>query len=336
MHNRAFAELQIAVITRRQRQQLFDLGARRGNAGVGRAHQFDHVGIALVRHDRTAGGVLRRQCNKCELGAGEQTQIPGKTTQVQQRGRQGFDRRHLELAARQLRIRRRHLQAAEAQRFGDMIAIQRQIHPVTGGAAERIGIDPCQRIARALRVVDEAFGPRCPPHAQRRHHRALQMRVARQRQRLFGLCARQRDLRAFGTQGMQTRKTIFQPQPRRHQNLVVAAAAGVDLAARIAEAFDQSRFDRRMAVLEACVQHEIVVAEIFAKVVQFDLDGCELIGSENADPQQAFGMRATGFDVEQQELAIEDHVLASEERLDACIDFHAGFLPKQVGHRKHL
>ena len=285
MHDRAFAELQIAVITRRQRQQLFDLGARCGNAGIGRAHQFDHIGIALVRHDRTAGGVLRRQRDERELGAGEQAQIPGEAAQIEQRGSQRFDRRHLELAARQLCVRRRDLQPSKTKRFGHMIAIQRQIHPVTGGGAERIGVDPYQRVARTLRVVDEPFGPRRPPHAQRRHHRALQMGIARQRQKPFGLCACERDLGAFDAQCMQTRKTIFQPQPRCDQNLIVAAAARMDFPAGIAEALDQPRFDRRMTVFVALVEHEIAVAEILCEIVQLELDPCELVSGENADPQ---------------------------------------------------
>ncbi|MEF9943599.1 MAG: hypothetical protein RR758_05395, partial [Burkholderiaceae bacterium] len=61
MEDRAFTRLQVALVTGRQRQQLFDLGARRSDARMGGAHQFDDVGIALVRHDRAAGGVLRRQ-----------------------------------------------------------------------------------------------------------------------------------------------------------------------------------------------------------------------------------------------------------------------------------
>jgi hypothetical protein len=43
-------------------------------------------------------------------------------------------------------------------------------------------------------------------------------------------------------------------------------------------------------------------------------------------------MRTAGLDVEQEEFAIEDHVLAGEKRLDAGIDLDAGFLPEQIGH----
>ena len=107
VEDRALAELQVAVVARRQRQQLFDLGARRRDAGVAGAHQLDHVGVALVRHDRTAGRVLRRQRDETELGAGEQAQVPGQAAQVEHRAAQRLERRHLELAARQLRVDRR-------------------------------------------------------------------------------------------------------------------------------------------------------------------------------------------------------------------------------------
>ena len=38
-------------------------------------------------------------------------------------------------------------------------------------------------------------------------------------------------------------------------------------------------------------------------------------------------MRAAGVDVEQEELAVEDHVVAGEEALDARVDLDAGLLP---------
>ncbi|KAG1440351.1 hypothetical protein G6F55_013512 [Rhizopus delemar] len=83
MEDGALGRLQVAVIARRQRQKLLDLGTRGGDAGVGRAHQLDHVRIALVGHDRTAGGVLRRPCDAAEFGAGEQRQAPGDGAQRQ-------------------------------------------------------------------------------------------------------------------------------------------------------------------------------------------------------------------------------------------------------------
>ena len=43
-------------------------------------------------------------------------------------------------------------------------------------------------------------------------------------------------------------------------------------------------------------------------------------------------MRAAGGDVVQEELAVEDDVVAGEEGLDPGVDLDAGFLPEKVGH----
>ena len=67
------------------------------------------------------------------------------------------------------------------------------------------------------------------------------MRVARDRQALFGLGTVQRDPGDVTTQFGDARQLFLQPQPRGDQHLVVAAAAGVDLAAGIAQAFGEPR-----------------------------------------------------------------------------------------------
>ena len=122
-------------------------------------------------------------------------------------------------------------------------------------------------------------------------------------------------------------QAILQPQAGGDQHLVVAAAAGVDLAAGVAEAFDQVRLDRRMAVFILLVEDESAGAEIVRQRLQFVREAGHLVGIEDADLLQALGMRAAGLDIKQEELAIEDHVLAGEETLDAFVDLDAGFLP---------
>src|SRR5690606_4346733 len=53
---------------------------------------------------------------------------------------------------------------------------------------------------------------------------------------------------------------------------------------------------------------------------------------QQADPLQAFCVRLARLDVEQEELAVEQHVVAGEEGLDVRVHFDAGFLPEQIGH----
>src|SRR5690606_19067590 len=120
---------------------------------------------------------------------------------------------------------------------------------------------------------------------------------------------------------------------RRHQYLVVAAASVVDLAAGIAQAFGQARLDRGMSILEALVEHERAGAEIRSQLRQFALQARQLVVRQDADALQPFGVGSAGTDVVQEELAVQDHVVAGEEALDIRIHRHAGLLPEQSAHR---
>src|SRR5690606_16599915 len=61
-------------------------------------------------------------------------------------------------------------------------------------------------------------------------------------------------------------------------------------------------------------------------------DPGQFVGRQHADALQAFGVRLARLDVEQEELAVEDDVVAGEEGLDLRIHFDAGFLPEQLAH----
>ena len=74
---------------------------------------------------------------------------------------------------------------AKPSACGRVLAVERQIDAVAGRGAERVRVDPGQRLSRArTRVVDERLGEAGEPQRRRRDDRALQMRVARHRQRL--------------------------------------------------------------------------------------------------------------------------------------------------------
>jgi len=88
-----------------------------------------------------------------------------------------------------------------------------------------------------------------------------------------------------------------------------------------------------MAVLEAVIEHEGTGAEVRGQRVQLTLERRSLIGADHADVLQAFHVRLAGGDVVQEELAIEDHVVAGQEPHDARVDLDAGFLPEGLSHR---
>src|SRR3546814_3776542 len=85
--------------------------------------------------------------------------VPGDAAQVEHGAAQGLERGKLELAARELGIGRGDLHAAEAERLRGMVAVEREVDAVAGGAAQRVGIDPSRGVTCPLRIVDEGLGP---------------------------------------------------------------------------------------------------------------------------------------------------------------------------------
>ncbi len=126
----------------------------------------------------------------------------------------------------------------------------------------------------------------------------------------------------------------LQPQPRRHQDLVVAAAASVHLAPGVAEPLDQARLDRGMAILVALVEDEGAAAEIGRQRVEFARQRRRFFRIEQADVGQSTDVRLARLDVVQEELAVEHDVVAGEEAHDAFVGTDSLFLPEQVTHKR--
>ena len=87
-----------------------------------------------------------------------------------------------------------------------------------------------------------------------------------------------------------------------------------------------------MAVLVLLVQDEGAGAEVIGQDRQLAQEPVQLALAEDADALQAFGMGAAGGDVVEEELAVQDHVVAGQEALDLRIHGHAGLLPQQLSH----
>ncbi len=91
-----------------------------------------------------------------------------------------------------------------------------------------------------------------------------------------------------------------------------------------------------MAVLVLLVQHEGTALEVLGQQCQLALDAGQFLGGEDANVLQALGVRGRGAAVVQEELTIQDDVIASKEGLDLGVHGHAGFLPQQVCHEGNL
>ena len=175
---------------------------------------------------------------------------------------------------------------------------------------------------------------RRPPHARRRHDRALQVGVAGQRQRGFGFGAGRARPRALSRHSAATRASRSFSHSRvatstwslRLRPVWILRPASPRRSTRRASIAEWPSSNRssstKRAAAEVLGQRRRVRAR--ARRVRR--------ASRMPIALQAFGMRAAGLDVEQEELAVEDHVLAGEEALDARVDLDAGLLPQQVAH----
>src|SRR5690606_11524833 len=82
----------------------------------------------------------------------------------------------------------------------------------------------------------------------------------------------------------------------------------------------------------ACEQSEGAGFDGGGPRLRLAAQGIALVPGEQADAGEPVGMRRRGGDVVQDELPVQQHVIAGQEGLDARIHFHAGLLPEQLAH----
>ncbi len=231
------------------RQRLEQAGLGRGGAA---AHQLEDVGVALLRHDRGAGGHRLGQGDEAELAAAPQHQVRRQPSEVLQC--QGDLEQHLRLglAARQLHRGHRFLHGREAEAAASGLAVDRQQrHTVAGRRAERVLVDAAQAGAEPQGVVAQLGRESSGPQRHRAGHRGLMVGVAGQRRRRLArrqLVERGGDgARALGERG----HLVAQVEAQRRQHLVVARAAEVEARARFADRRGEAALERGVDVLVA-------------------------------------------------------------------------------------
>src|SRR5262249_12415956 len=104
-------------------------------------------------------------------------------------------------------------------------------------------------------------------------------------------------------------------------DLVVAAAAGVQLAADVAEALDQGALDVRVDVFGLHGEGEVAAVDVGGDGVEGGDDLVGLGGAEQADLGEHAGVGLAGADVVAVEAAVEGDGLG--ERLDAVVGLAA-------------
>src|SRR5690606_21730332 len=87
-----------------------------------------------------------------------------------------------------------------------------------------------------------------------------------------------------------------------------------------------------MAGLEVPVEDGSAFADIAGQHVELAADRGGLVATQHADVREALDMRLARLDVMQEELAVENDVVAGGEAQDVRVDARAGLLPEHVAH----
>ena len=110
---------------------------------------------------------------------------------------------------------------------------------------------------------------------------------------------------------------VADPEPQVGRDLVVAAAAGVELAADVADAVDQRPLDVHVDVFQLVAEREVAGGDLLADLLQAGDDLVPLVVGEDADLGQHVGVGDRAADVVGVEPAVEAHAFG--ELLDAAV-----------------
>ena len=212
-----------------------------------RAHELGRIGVALLRHDRGAGGELVRQPHQAGERRGPDHDLFGEPRQMHRADRRGGERLHHEVAVGHgvERIRGRPV---EAERLRGHLAVERKRRAGERRGAERAFIQPLARIGEAAAVARRHLDESEKMMAEGDRLRGLQMRQPRHdRVGMFQRLLGERRL-VIGKRDIELVDGVAHPEPEIGRDLIVARARGMQAAGGRA---DQSR---RAAIPRSCAR----------------------------------------------------------------------------------
>jgi hypothetical protein len=292
------------------------------------AHQLEHVGVALLRHDRRTGGERVRQRHEREFLRVEQQQVGRQAPQVLHEQRALEQQLRLGLAARDLHCRDRLLRDGEAQFLARQFAIQRQAgRTVAGGRAQRAPGRAALGSFQAFDVVAQFGGESSRPQGHRAGHGLLHVRVARQRD--SAVAARQvieragAGVRRFG----QLVGRVQQVKTQRGQHLVVARAAEMHTPAGRADARREAFLERGLAVFVGEFDLPLAGRVFRGERVQAVANGGKVGIGQEPHGVEHLGVRDGGAHVVLHQALVEGVVVTRRVREHTCIEGRA-FVPE--------
>ena len=225
-----------------QRDEVADLAA-----GLA-AEELERVWVLLLRHERAAGGERVRQLDERGLARRVEDEVLGETREVdgaQRARRQRLDH-EVAVADGVERVRGRR---AETEVLRELLAVDRVRRACERPRPERRRAHALERIRETLGVAAEHLDIRQAPVREQDRLRALEVRVARERRRLLALGEVDERVHRGLELGLAQLQLPRGPEPQVGGDLVVAAAARVQLLAEVADAGDELALDPRVDIL---------------------------------------------------------------------------------------
>ena len=322
---RRLQQLQVALVAR---GELGDDAERLDEAGLrgcaAAAQQLEHIRVALLRHDRRAGGERVGQLHERELLRVEEADIGGEAAEVLHQERDLEQQLRFRLAARQLHGGDRRVHLGEVERLAGSLAVERQAgRAVARGRTERVLVDAAAHGAQARGVVAQLGGEPARPQRDAARHRLLHVCVARQLD--IALPVGERIERGGDGLGAlrQFLGGIAQVEAQRGEHLVVARAAEMHAPARCPDERGQPALERGLAVLVLQCDPPLALGVGGGERLEPLLDGLAVGVGEQPLRVQHLRVRDRGAGVVGDQTLVERVVLARREREHALIERRA-------------
>ena len=202
--------------------------------------------------------------------------------------------------------------------LGDHVAVDGDRRAGQRGGAERQLVDAAAAIGEPLAVAFELFAVGEPVVGGQHRLGPLHVGVARQDDAgVAGRPGRRTPAAARCSSRRRCVDLVADPEPQVGRDLVVAAAAGVELAADVADAVDERPLDVHVDVFELLAEGEVAGGDFLADLLQAGDDLVPFVVGEDADLGEHVGVGDRAADVLGVEPAVEAHAFG--ELLDAAV-----------------
>ena len=283
------------------------------------ARQFQHVRIALLRHDRRASGEGIGQTHEAEFLGRVQQQIPAQFLQRAGHRDQPVKQRLLVAATRIHDIHRRALHARKSQQFRHTLTTQRQGHTKAGCGAQRAAIQPSPEAIGGLHFLDQPFDIADGPLADTGGHGAAQMGVSGHRHRLVGAGEIEQRIGQRMHLRHQSKQARAQQQSQGQQHLIIARAPQVDTLSGLPHPLDQRMLQRGVAVFLIVRNHQLAALGHGLQFGQCRDQRRGIGGRQQPGLAQHSRMRGRSLHIEGQQGKIELRILAHGKAVDGRV-----------------